>query len=172
MPVAEVKEVTDTFHLTTRPENPVLKNFSIRKSSEADTLNWKSEPGIIILARADGEDLDWKTVVAMWPFIESVLLAVKEKGMSSTQRPGSAARRPVYDFFHASMTPEKFKEFFQRYPEQGWVGAKCPVVLDCKGCGKEDEKLSRCGKCEVVKYCSKECQKNDWDAHKRVCTKG
>ncbi|KAJ3328195.1 hypothetical protein HDU76_010423 [Blyttiomyces sp. JEL0837] len=30
-------------------------------------------------------------------------------------------------------------------------------------------KLKRCSKCKKVAYCSTECQKNDWIAHKKVC---
>jgi hypothetical protein len=32
-----------------------------------------------------------------------------------------------------------------------------------------DKKFLKCGRCEAVVYCSKECQKNDWDKHKTVC---
>ena len=50
----------------------------------------------------------------------------------------------------------------------------------CFNCGKESEKLSRCGKCEVATYCSRDCQLTNWkkgsggghkfscDAYKRV----
>lgn len=37
--------------------------------------------------------------------------------------------------------------------------------------GKEGEKLKRCSKCKVVKYCSAECQREDWALHKAVCRK-
>ncbi|TDL24581.1 ankyrin [Rickenella mellea] len=41
----------------------------------------------------------------------------------------------------------------------------------CKVCGKSpnEAKLSFCAKCRLVKYCSRECQKNDWKAHKPMC---
>lgn len=29
--------------------------------------------------------------------------------------------------------------------------------------------LLTCSRCKIAKYCSKECQKNDWKNHKRVC---
>jgi splicing suppressor protein 51 len=39
----------------------------------------------------------------------------------------------------------------------------------CAGnCGKMTE-LQQCSKCKSVKYCSKECQKKDWKAHKKLC---
>ena len=41
----------------------------------------------------------------------------------------------------------------------------------CSKCGKEDEeKLSRCGRCQAVRYCSRECQLADWAKHKKACT--
>ena len=46
----------------------------------------------------------------------------------------------------------------------------------CKTCGKlnaelskEEKKLKTCSKCKRVAYCSKECQKKDWEDHKYDC---
>jgi hypothetical protein len=46
----------------------------------------------------------------------------------------------------------------------------------CKTCGKlnaelskEEKKLKTCSKCKRVAYCSKECQKKDWEDHKKDC---
>lgn len=46
------------------------------------------------------------------------------------------------------------------------------LATKCYGCckAKEDcEKLNRCSACQVITYCCKECQKNDWDEHKQFC---
>jgi hypothetical protein len=50
------------------------------------------------------------------------------------------------------------------------------VRQTCPGCGQvegEDEvgagKFKKCTACKTVVYCSKECQKKDWKAHKAVC---
>ena len=42
------------------------------------------------------------------------------------------------------------------------------------GCSKQEEGLGdlsfkKCRGCGMARYCSKECQKKDWKAHKRVC---
>jgi hypothetical protein len=48
---------------------------------------------------------------------------------------------------------------------------KCfDVIKLCRGCGK-DENTSACTACKCVYYCSKECQKDDWPTHKKLCKK-
>jgi hypothetical protein len=42
----------------------------------------------------------------------------------------------------------------------------------CNKCQLKEPKVtnfSKCGLCEAVVYCSKECQANDWTEHKTVC---
>ena len=45
--------------------------------------------------------------------------------------------------------------------------------LKCAGCGKTEaeagKELKRCAKCQETRYCSRECQKDDWKQHKKVC---
>jgi len=44
------------------------------------------------------------------------------------------------------------------------------IKIDCCGaCGVEDTPDMVCAKCKTIKYCSKECQKNDWKSHKEMC---
>ncbi|KAJ7129322.1 hypothetical protein C8R44DRAFT_75213 [Mycena epipterygia] len=53
-----------------------------------------------------------------------------------------------------------------------------PTMVFCAGsndlcyrCNKPgDPKLRKCARCHVARYCSPECQKNDWKLHKPVCT--
>ncbi len=48
--------------------------------------------------------------------------------------------------------------------------AECVARAGCaaSGCGSE-EASSVCGRCEAVRYCSRECQVADWKAHKGAC---
>ena len=43
----------------------------------------------------------------------------------------------------------------------------------CNFCLKTEEVVKRiikkCSNCKVIHYCSKECQRNDWPIHKKVC---
>jgi hypothetical protein len=42
----------------------------------------------------------------------------------------------------------------------------------CAGCGAHDAAATfkRCARCMQARYCSPECQKHAWKAHKLVCT--
>ncbi|KIM78487.1 hypothetical protein PILCRDRAFT_75520 [Piloderma croceum F 1598] len=39
----------------------------------------------------------------------------------------------------------------------------------CRGKGKPDSDLKECSTCRKVRYCSKDCQKKNWDAHRVRC---
>ena len=50
-------------------------------------------------------------------------------------------------------------------------GKELSLKAECvtrAGCASEDVS-SVCGRCEAVRYCSRECQRTDWKAHKPVC---
>ncbi|RYC56375.1 hypothetical protein CHU98_g9836 [Xylaria longipes] len=50
---------------------------------------------------------------------------------------------------------------------------KAPVDGRCLSCGKKKQTdgsgLLSCARCRKAKYCSRECQRKDWKAHKSVC---
>ena len=39
----------------------------------------------------------------------------------------------------------------------------------CQQCGAEDPKPKSCGRCHRSYYCSVECQRSNWEVHKKVC---
>jgi hypothetical protein len=47
------------------------------------------------------------------------------------------------------------------------------TLHECRACGKEKTKcggaLSSCAKCHKAKYCSVDCQRADWQSHRRYC---
>ena len=51
--------------------------------------------------------------------------------------------------------------------------AECVARAGCAAAGCASEEASSvCGRCEAVRYCSRECQRTDWKAHKPACTAG
>jgi hypothetical protein len=44
-----------------------------------------------------------------------------------------------------------------------------PDAPQCEVCDDSHENLKKCGRCKSVRYCSTECQEEDWPEHKRVC---
>eukprot|EP00040_Diaphanoeca_grandis_P013982 m.70696 g.70696 ORF g.70696 m.70696 type:complete len:345 (-) comp24262_c0_seq1:20-1054(-) len=46
-----------------------------------------------------------------------------------------------------------------------------PIGQHCHNCQKlpATSELRRCSKCKTVKYCSEDCQRNNWRTHKHVC---
>jgi hypothetical protein len=42
----------------------------------------------------------------------------------------------------------------------------------CARPGCSNDGLNQCGACKSVEYCSRDCQKLDWTAHKAACTRG
>ncbi len=44
-----------------------------------------------------------------------------------------------------------------------------PTLYRCDYCMKVNESMKTCGKCRNIRYCSNECQKEDWAKHKMSC---
>jgi hypothetical protein len=42
-------------------------------------------------------------------------------------------------------------------------------MSSCKVCNKSNENMQLCSACKSVRYCSRECQKEDWKSHKTSC---
>ena len=43
------------------------------------------------------------------------------------------------------------------------------MSINCNYCGKSFPKKT-CMRCKEISYCSRECQKNDWPMHKKICS--
>src|SRR5579864_1521648 len=44
-----------------------------------------------------------------------------------------------------------------------------PLINQCYGCHRESQSLKSCSRCGAPLYCSEECQKRDWPAHRYLC---
>jgi hypothetical protein len=89
---------------------------------------------------------------------------------------------------YEKLTPQAFRALFKKYradqesayPGKGCKAIECPVapsMANCETCGKADDAvaggnaLQQCGRCKKVRYCGKDCQMEDWKAHKPFCPK-
>lgn len=49
------------------------------------------------------------------------------------------------------------------------VAASSPGQRSCANCGIRSDKLLKCARCKAAWYCSKDCQKAQYPAHKSIC---
>ncbi|KAJ7507372.1 hypothetical protein B0H11DRAFT_1849934 [Mycena galericulata] len=63
-----------------------------------------------------------------------------------------------------AMSPLFAVSYLDSVPKDLEAG-RCSV---CRGKGKP--KMRRCSKCQKVRYCSQDCQRKNWEAHKPKCT--
>lgn len=49
------------------------------------------------------------------------------------------------------------------------AGLVKPMYYTCGYCKKVGNKHRKCAKCNLQRYCSKECQKAHWKTHKKAC---
>ncbi|KAI0151166.1 hypothetical protein BJ166DRAFT_595514 [Pestalotiopsis sp. NC0098] len=45
------------------------------------------------------------------------------------------------------------------------------MATECAKCKKASADLKMCAKCRGISYCSRDCQKDDWEVHKKSCVK-
>lgn len=45
----------------------------------------------------------------------------------------------------------------------------CEAKTSCWHCLITEKELERCARCKLAHYCSPECQKDDWNKHKKIC---
>jgi hypothetical protein len=72
---------------------------------------------------------------------------------------------------------EMMNEYYERQgvrketAKQEYMIADYRLVCNNKTCYKveTDKCFSRCGRCKIVEYCSRECQIKDWSLHKKSC---
>ncbi|KAJ7640685.1 hypothetical protein DFH06DRAFT_1214923 [Mycena polygramma] len=54
------------------------------------------------------------------------------------------------------------------------AGPAIPLASSCAKCQREEtgapgSSISRCSRCKLIRYCSVECQTEDWARHSKVC---
>lgn len=76
----------------------------------------------------------------------------------------------------AAISPSFSVEFVeQSYDNKGIEELVVNFTTGCEVCDKKEsgsgKSLLKCSRCLIVKYCYAECQRKDWKAHKKVCSK-
>lgn len=78
-----------------------------------------------------------------------------------------------YSKFDAIEDSDDEKESKDKKPSEAGNAAAATKPLTCPNCYKElaPGQGMRCTRCKKVSYCSRKCQAEDWQFHKRVCFK-
>lgn len=68
-------------------------------------------------------------------------------------------RKSISDFKEG----KEDKEDKEKYPKKlvSCCNQKCQIL--------SDENMKKCSVCKLVYYCSVDCQKQDWENHKKIC---
>ena len=80
---------------------------------------------------------------------------------------GQAVLNYVISIVHGRDASQKRAEQLKRLSKR--APGKTEMTLVCSACGKGGVQLNKCARCRDPAYCSKECQKEHWKAHKKVC---
>lgn len=109
----------------------------------------------------------------------TIIYGDKEKKLCSgcVRKPGngtcSMCKKLVKDTGNFLKNPENLQ---YQYICQGCIGfaygiqkaSRQQIIERCKVC-KTTGKLKNCSKCKKDFYCSVDCQRSDWDEHKKNC---
>lgn len=82
---------------------------------------------------------------------------------------------PVYlalDVGHQNLVDPDPEVLGGRLPHELLKTVRSFTELKCAGCGKLEDatcKLNVCTRCDLARYCSKDCQVNDFPQHKKCC---
>ncbi len=71
------------------------------------------------------------------------------------------------------LSPEETQKQYEERTKAHFKGIRRDIrLMSCVTCAKEDRDLLKlCSRCQNVYYCSHECQKADWKAHKSLCSR-
>ena len=153
-------------HGATIPETPVGPEHPLHTWGEC-------EPAMIVATRASLRDTAYGLLYAFW--------SNKMQQQINEEIPGRftpkdlvAARHQarVIDLMLRRCPPTStyMRSIIESLPrprsDDGSVATGSQVCAVCSGPGK-----TKCGGCQQVRYCGKECQKKHWKAHKKDCKK-
>jgi hypothetical protein len=74
---------------------------------------------------------------------------------------------PISENFPPKSVLKVYFDLKKKHPPKPETGGG-PKPDVCRNCGKSGQ-LRQCGNCKQVKYCNRNCQKEDWKEHKKNC---
>ena len=97
---------------------------------------------------------------------------IRLKGLNNTIYNGKLAKVTIFPSsgvcrngrYHVELMDEvvpSLRKFIEVKPEN--------MEHACQCCHKAGENLMFCGKCKNARYCDRECQRIDWETHKKEC---
>lgn len=183
------KNVADILKIKTKE----LQAMMLESIKKGDTKQLKAMSKLIGLDMTDDEGntplqrafICNNSTSALWILKHLVdpresLATVNKKGQMALElvSPKSAVfylcMNLAYGVVHKTSIKQKVKDLVNKVSQPALTPAisKERSVLNIKSCAYcSQNAISFCGKCRRVYYCSKECQKNDYAQHKKVCCK-
>lgn len=96
--------------------------------------------------------------------------ALTEQRMAAPMQPSIGANAALSP--HAWQAAIRGERLGKERAAMERVVARTAAAATCDACGLPSPMLKRCSGCGAARYCSRECQKRAWPAHKASCVKG
>ena len=113
-----------------------------------------------VLDYEDSPSHGWSAETGFRHSIENVCVVKTIGGDNETLREGG-----LLDGWKYCDPSKEEIEIAQKERKNNILGYKCNL------CGTNRENLLKCSACKQVRYCNIECQKTDWDDHRKNCRK-
>ncbi|KAK4624909.1 uncharacterized protein CLAFUR5_05683 [Fulvia fulva] len=135
--------------------------------------------GPVIVLRCDGQDIDATTRLTLTGKTQEYIHDVRDR--FDDLKSGEQTIEEFYAHARARFTRESAAKLYRDLMD-GIAGYLNPFkaitaggIRFCAGCGAIKATSGRallvCGRCGVGRYCSRECQKQEWQVHKSGCKK-
>uniref|UniRef100_A0A7S3US75 MYND-type domain-containing protein n=1 Tax=Heterosigma akashiwo TaxID=2829 RepID=A0A7S3US75_HETAK len=123
----------------------------------------------------------WLESESQHDWLTKFLSACQENNFCIDKTPGNYQKRldvycslknfdtPTPFYRYQDLCPPKEYEPFSELVMPGWRYEQCNADPCLFRFEDEQRELRKCAGCKVVKYCSRKCQKKDWQKHKKDC---
>lgn len=114
-----------------------------------------------------------RALAASAPMLPVVRAQMAERAAGGAGTSSPAEAEAVLEAVQRTRQAQHAQQGAARAPARGALTASAgsEAAPRCTGCKQHAENLMRCGRCRSIQaqYCSVDCQRSDWAAHKKVC---